>query len=63
MHLIRLLERVWDGCGRSGAQGRARRLATLMHAVREASPSAAAAIGKPASRCGGRCVFSGGRFD
>lgn len=49
-NLYALIDSVWDACGRCGAKGQARRLATLMHAVSAANPDAARAIGKPSSK-------------
>ena len=50
--LLAIVEEVWhsDKCGKCGGNGQARRLATLMHAIQVASPTAAAAIGKPSSK-------------
>ena len=31
--LLALIEQVWDSCGRCGADGRGRKLATVMHAI------------------------------
>lgn len=45
-----VVESVWDTCGRCGANGQARRLATLMHAISAANPDAARTIGKPSSK-------------